>query len=127
MYVVKNSAALQLLEHVRATLQSSITEQHVVLARVLLSWLKQAGAACAKMLKYGKHCGEQFEDVVRLDTSYCGWVLREQREGQLSRNYASFAKYIRNRYGGVMSVGRFKGQFYNVVIKDEEYPERTIT
>ena len=75
------------------------------------------------MLKYGKYCGQQFEDVVRLDAGYCAWVLREQREGQLSRNYVNFAKHIRDRYGGIMSVGRFKGKFYNVIIKDDEYPE----
>ena len=53
------------------------------------------------MLKYGKYCGQRFEDVIRDDPSYCAWVLREQRErGHLSRNYASFAKHIREQYGG---------------------------
>ena len=81
-------------------------------------WLK----LIATMLKYGKYCGQQFEDVVRNDAGYAAWVLREQRGGhQLSRNYSNFAKYIRDRHGGIMPVGRFKGQFYNDVIQDEQY------
>ena len=80
-------------------------------------WLK----LITTMLKYGKYCGQPFEDVVRLDPGYAAWVLREQRRGQLSRNYSNFAKFIRDRYGGIMPVGRFKGQFYNDVVQDEQY------
>jgi len=79
------------------------------------------------MLRYGKYCGKPFEEVVQQDAGYCAWVLREQREGQLSRNYSNFAKFIRETYGGIMPVGRFKHQSYNNVIKDEEYPKGTST
>ena len=63
-------------------------------------------------VKNGKYAGKPFERVVRDDRRYSAWALREEREGsQLSRNLAGFVKYVKQRHGGVMTVGKHRGLY----------------
>ena len=63
------------------------------------------------MLRCGKQAGQRFEDVAAADPSYCSWVLREKADGkQLSRDLKSFAKFIENKFGGVLPVGEAPAQ-----------------
>ena len=75
-------------------------------------------------LKYGKHTGAPYEKVAAEDRKYCAWVLREERESnnQLSHNMKSFAHYLKTQHGGVMTVGKHSGKFFDELLKeDPEY------
>ena len=64
--------------------------------------------------KNGKYAGQSFERVASEDRRYSAWALREQEEGggKLSRNLASFfVKFIKDRHGGVMSIGKHRGLY----------------
>ena len=74
-------------------------------------------------LKYGKHTGAPYEKVAAEDRKYCAWVLREERESnQLSHNMKSFAHYLKTQHGGLMTVGKHSGKFFDELLKeDPEY------
>jgi len=63
--------------------------------------------------KNGKHAGQSFERVAAEDRRYSAWALREQEEcgGKLSRNLAAFVKFIKERHGGVLSIGKHRGLY----------------
>ena len=54
--------------------------------------------------KNGKYAGQSFETIA--------WALREEREGgQLSRNLAGFVKHVKERHGGVMTIGKHRVEY----------------
>ena len=62
--------------------------------------------------KNGKYAGQSFETIAAEDRRYSAWALREEREGgQLSRNLAGFVKHVKERHGGVMTIGKHRGQY----------------
>ena len=72
------------------------------------------------MLKYGKHTGAPYEKVAAEDRKYCAWILREERESnQLSRNMKSFAQYLKQQHGGLMTVGKHAGKFFDELLRDD--------
>ena len=75
------------------------------------------------MLKHGKHSGAPYQQVAAEDRKYCAWVLREERESnQLSHNMKAFATYLKQQHGGLMTVGKHAGKFFNELMKeDPEY------
>ena len=63
-------------------------------------------------IKNGKYAGQSFERIAAEDRRYCAWALREEREGgQLSRNLAGFVKFVKERHGGVMTIGKHRGLY----------------
>ena len=75
------------------------------------------------MLKHGKHSGAPYQQVAAEDRKYCAWVLREERDSnQLSHNMKAFATYLKQQHGGLMTVGKHAGKFFNELMKeDPEY------
>ena len=75
------------------------------------------------MLKHGKHSGAPYQKVAAEDRKYCAWVLREERESnQLSHNMKAFATYLKQQHGGLMTVGKHAGKFFDELMKeDPEY------
>ena len=55
-----------------------------------------------------------------VDKRYSAWALREEREGgQLSRNLAGFVKHVKERHGGVMGIGKYRGHYFDELLKNE--------
>ena len=50
-------------------------------------------------------------------------MLREERESnQLSRNMKAFAQYLKQQHGGLMTVGKHAGKFFDELLnEDPEY------
>ena len=73
----------------------------------------------------GKFIGETYEDVAQKDRQYAAWAIREQRAaGRLPRSLARFVQYVSDVHGGVMSVGKHKGLYFDELLRDEpEYVE----
>jgi len=65
------------------------------------------------MLRIGKHRGASFEAVAQQDRSYCAWIFRERPSG-----FKRFHKYLVENHGGVISVGKYKGKFFDEVLRD---------
>ena len=80
-------------------------------------------------LKYGKHTGAPYEKVAAEDRKYCAWILREERESnQLSRNMKAFAHYLKTQHGGLMTVGKHAGKFFDELLREEpEYASWVMT
>ena len=68
------------------------------------------------MLKFGKHKGRTFADVLAADPGYCAWVLREKAP---STGLKGFRKYLTVTCGGILEVGKHKGRSYEQVLRDE--------
>ena len=75
------------------------------------------------VMKFGKHNGAPYERVAAEDRKYCAWVLREDRQSsQLNRTMKSFAVYLKKQHGGLMSVGKHAGKWFDELIaEDPEY------
>jgi hypothetical protein len=73
----------------------------------------------------GKYTGHSFQKVATEDPRYSAWALRlEREEGKLSRNLAAFAKYVRELHGGVMTIGKHRGLYFDELLsKDPAYVE----
>jgi len=71
------------------------------------------------MLRVGKHAGCSFGQVARTDKDYCAWILRACLCGRLTKPLASFAKYLEKEYGGMLEVGRYKGEWYKKVLEED--------
>jgi len=70
------------------------------------------------MLRCGRYTGHSFEHVAAEDTNYCEWVLRASFEGKkLPRDLRAFSRYLSNTHGGVLSVGKYKGEFYDEALR----------
>ena len=80
-------------------------------------------------LKYGKHMGAPYEKVVAEDRQYCAWVLREEQENkQLRRSMKAFAQYLKQQHGGLMTVGKHAGKFFDELLRnDAEYASWVMT
>ncbi len=65
------------------------------------------------LFKNGKYAGQSFEKIAADDRGYSASALREERDGggQLSRNLAGFVKYVKQRHGGVMTIGKHRGLY----------------
>ena len=68
------------------------------------------------MLRFGKHKGKTFADVLASDPGYCAWVLREKDP---STGLKSFRKYLSVTAGGIFEVGKHKGRSYAQVLQDD--------
>ena len=68
------------------------------------------------MLKFGKHKGRTFADVLASDPGYCAWVLRENAP---STGLKGFRKYRTATCGGIPEVGKHKGRSYEQVLQDD--------
>jgi hypothetical protein len=69
----------------------------------------------------GKHAGHSFQKIAAEDRRYSAWALRLEREdgGKLSRNLAAFVKYVRALHGGVMSIGKHRGLYFNELLSND--------
>ncbi len=66
------------------------------------------------MLRFGKHRGKLFEETARDDPRYCAWVLSVELDGDdTSRSLMDFATYLRQKHGGVMTLGVHKWRFFD--------------
>ena len=90
----------------------------------MASWATRAPPP-ESIFKQGKFVGQTFEKIAQEDRQYAAWAIREQRvTGQLSRNLAGFAQYVKEAHGGVMAVGKHKGLYYDELVSSEpEYTE----
>ena len=82
--------------------------------------------------KNGKYAGQSFEKIASDDRGYSAWALREERDGggQLSRNLAGFVKYVKQRHGGVMTIGKHRGlyrQAMSLFPRKSEFPLYNVT
>ena len=57
-------------------------------------------------MRVGKHRGRTFEEIAKIDRSYCAWVLRSD---SLPGGFGKFAKYLKQTHGGLLEMGRHKG------------------
>ena len=77
------------------------------------SRLGRARGPCpVRMLKLGKHRGHSFADVASRDRSYCAWILREK---DLPQGFKKFRAHLIDTHGGVVPVGKHRGQFFDFV------------
>ncbi len=84
-----------------------------------------AVAGSSPMLKFGKHKGRTFADVLASDPGYCAWVLREKAP---STGLKGFRKYLSVTAGGILEVGKHKGRSYEQVLQDDPcYGEWAVT
>ena len=66
------------------------------------------------MLRMGKYIGATFVDVAARDRAYCGWILREK-----PRSFKQFEQYLVETHGGVITVGKYKGAFFDEIMKED--------
>ncbi len=85
--------------------------------------MRKSNALAQAMLRCGKHAGRRYQDVAATDKNYCAWVLRERSEGKrLPRDLRGLANYIRQNFGGVVEIGKYKGFFFgDVLTRDPDY------
>ena len=57
-------------------------------------------------MRLGKHRGRSFEEIAKIDRSYCAWVLRSE---SLPGGFGKLAKYLKQTHGGLLEMGRHKG------------------
>ena len=70
------------------------------------------------MLRVGKYKGKRFSEAAA-DRGYCGWVLHTQPQG-----FAGFADFLKEAHGGLMTVGKHKGLFYDeIIVRDPGYAD----
>ena len=65
-----------------------------------------------RVLRHGKYRDRSFGHVENEDRDYCAWVLRAL---DLPPSLRLSACYLKNRHGGIMTVGRNKGKFFDEV------------
>ena len=65
-----------------------------------------------RLLRHGKYRDRSFGQVENEDRDYCAWVLRAL---DLPSSLRLFACYLKNRHGGIMTVGRNKGKYFDEV------------
>ena len=70
------------------------------------------------LLLQGKYVGRSFADVT-LDRSYVEWAFRESEVGYLSTNLASFVQYVKDEYGGLLTVGKYKGKYFTEALDED--------
>jgi hypothetical protein len=77
------------------------------------------------MLRSGKHRGSTTEFVEKKDKGYCSWLIEAYREKQpLPPDLKRFGKDLMARHGGVLHVGKHKGEFFDeVATKSPDYAE----
>ena len=66
------------------------------------------------MIRTGKYKGLTFEEVKERDKRYCGWLLEAD---SLPRDLQKFAASIEREHGGLLRVGKHRGEWYNDVWK----------
>ena len=67
-----------------------------------------------RVLLRGKHVNRTFAQA-ETDRPYCAWVLRAPSLQQSSLRLFQF--YLRQRHGGIFTVGRHKGEWFDEVPK----------
>ena len=71
------------------------------------------------LLKQGKHIGRTFEEVCQTDRPYIDWVFREEKSGELSPNLAALVAYVRQKYGGLMTLGKHRGRYFSELLEQD--------
>ena len=70
------------------------------------------------MLRVGKYKGKRFSEATA-DRGYCCWVLLAQPQG-----FEGFADFLKRAHGGLMTVGKHKGLFYDEIsVRDPGYAD----
>ena len=67
-----------------------------------------------RLIRHGKYQRISFEQVAASDKDYVSWVLRA--EG-LPSSLREFARYLRERYGGILMAGKYKHMFFSDVLE----------
>ena len=76
-------------------------------------WLKMS----TTMLRSGKYKGHTFGQVAEIDRKYCAWLLTASQDQSLPRDLKKFALHLEKVHGGLLQLGRHKGEWFNDVWK----------
>ena len=77
------------------------------------------------MLRTGKHRGKTTEFVEKNDKRYCSFLIETIRDKlPLPPDLKRFGKELMARHGGVLNVGKHKGEFFDeIATKSPDYAE----
>lgn len=76
------------------------------------------------LVREGKHIGRTFVEVCKMDRLYIEWALRKGRSSDLSPNLAALVEFVRQTYGGLMTLGKHQGRYFTEVLEqDPSYAE----
>ena len=71
------------------------------------------------MLRYGKHRGVSFADVLKNDRPYCAWVIKVPGLPQWLK---SFRKFMLHHAGGIIEIGMHRlSTYHEIYTKQAEY------
>lgn len=68
-----------------------------------------------RLILHGKHRNSTFIQV-ELDRAYCSWVLGST---SLPLSLRLFQFYLRQRHGGIFTVGKYRGRFFDEVMQSD--------
>ena len=80
-------------------------------------WMRYSGN---RLIRHGKYRLMSFEDLAVADKDYVSWCLRSE---SLPSSLREFVDWIKERYGGLLTAGRYKRMYFSDVIAN--YPEYT--
>ena len=68
----------------------------------------------SRLVRHGKYKRLTFEALAASDKDYVSWCLRAQG---LPSSLRDFARYVKERYGGILMAGKYKHMFFADVLE----------